>query len=66
MRVKELVELRMESRWIAIASDDDKNLCELPEVWQAKGLSGGGQNLEDGTLTGGTGRGTIPPDMFLL
>lgn len=33
------------------------------EVWQGKGLEDEKQELEEGALTGRTGRGTIPPDM---
>jgi hypothetical protein len=40
--------------------------ANFAEVWQAKGLRSEKQDLEDGALTGGTGRGTIPTDICLL
>ena len=65
---KELAQLVIESKGVAgvVASDNVEDLSDFPEVWQAKGLEGEGQELGEGALTGGTGRGTIPPDMPLL
>ena len=48
------------------ASDEVDDLSDFSEVWQAKGLVVEGQELAEGALTGGAGRGTIPTDMSLL
>jgi hypothetical protein len=36
---------------------------DCTEVWQGKGLEDERHELEEGAITGKTGRGTIPPDM---
>jgi len=33
-------------------SDEVENLSDFPEVWQARGLEGAGQELGEGALTG--------------
>ncbi len=40
-----------------MASDDVEDLSDFPEVWQAKGLEGEGQELGKGVLTGEPVRG---------
>jgi len=65
---KELAFPTIESKGVASAqaSNNVKDLANFPEVWQAKGLEGEGQQLGEGALTGRTGSGTIPPDILIL
>src|SRR5258708_4282123 len=65
---KDLAFSQIESKGVAgaIASDNFEDLSDFPEVWQAKGLEGEEKKLGDGALTGGTGRGIIPPDISVL
>ena len=65
MKANELAQRRTMSICVA-ASDDVEDSSDFPEVWQARGLTGEGQELREGALTGATGRGTIPTDMMLL
>ena len=66
MRAKELAQPGMISRFLIAACDDLENLRDFAKVWQAKGLEAGRQELEDGALTGGTGKETIPTDILTL
>jgi len=60
MRAKGLATPKMESNGVAMALDNVEDLDDLEKAWQGKGLEAGGQELGEGALTGGTGRGDHP------
>jgi len=66
MRAKGLATPKMASNGVAVALDNVEDLDDLVKVWQGKGLEAGGQELGEGALTGGTGRGAILTDMLSL